>query len=82
MMGTRRWRSTLETERLRTRMLDLGIHRNMALDLYESGQATLAQAAKFANLSVEGFIELLGKAGVSAVSYSPDELAGELEIAR
>lgn len=62
-------------------MFDPGFHRKTAIDLFESGQATLAQAAKFADLSVEGFIELLGKAGVSAVSYSPDELAEELEIA-
>jgi len=54
----------------------------MALDLFESGHATLAQAAKLADLSAEAFIELLGKAGVPAVSYSPDDLTGELEIAR
>jgi len=52
------------------------------LDLYEAGQATLAQAAKLADLSVEEFIELLGQAGVPAVSYSPEELAEELENAR
>jgi prevent-host-death family protein len=28
------------------------------------------------------FIELLGKAGVPAVSYSPEDLTDELEIAR
>jgi len=64
------------------RLLALGINRAMALDLYEAGQATLAQAAKLADLSVEEFIELLGQAGVAAVSYSPEELAEELENAR
>lgn len=63
------------------RLLTLGVHRAMALDLYESGQATLAQAAKLADLSLESFIELLGQTGVPAVSYSPDELAEELEHA-
>jgi len=63
-------------------MFDLGAHRNTVIGLFESGQATLVQAAKLADLSVEGFIELLGKAGVSAVSYSPDELVDELEITR
>jgi hypothetical protein len=31
---------------------------------------------------VEGFIELLGKAGVPAVSYPSEELTEELENAR
>ncbi len=64
------------------RLLALGIHRAMALDLYASGQATLAQAAKLADLSIETFIELLGQTGVPAVSYPADELVEELEIAR
>ncbi len=64
------------------RLLALGIHRAMALDLYASGQATLAQAAKLADLSVETFIELLGQTGVPAVSYPSEELVEELEIAR
>jgi prevent-host-death family protein len=64
------------------RLLAHGIHRAMALDLYEAGHATLAQAAKLADLSVESFIELLGKAGVPAVSYAPEDLAEELENAR
>jgi predicted HTH domain antitoxin len=53
----------------------------MALDLFESGGATLAQAAKLADLSVEAFIELLGQTGVPAVDYAPEELVEELEIA-
>jgi prevent-host-death family protein len=64
------------------RLLAQGIHRAMALDLFEAGHATLAQAAKLADLSAEAFIELLGKAGVPAVSYSPEDLTDELEIAR
>ncbi len=44
------------------RLLAHGVHRTMALDVYEAGQATLAQAAKLADLSVEAFIELLGQA--------------------
>src|ERR1700704_3308334 len=63
------------------RLLAQGIHRAMALDLFEAGHATLAQAAKLADLSAEAFIELLGKTGVPAVSYSPDDLTDEREIA-
>lgn len=63
------------------RLLSLGVHRAMALDLFESGGATLAQAAKLADLSVEAFIVLLGQTGVPAVDYDPKELVEELEIA-
>jgi predicted HTH domain antitoxin len=64
------------------RLLSHGIHRAVALDLYEADRATLAQAAELADLSMEAFIELLGKAGVPAVSYPPEDLAEELENAR
>jgi predicted HTH domain antitoxin len=50
--------------------------------LFEAGQATLAQATRLAGLSVERFLEVLAEAGVAAVSYPKDELAGEVEIAR
>ena len=53
-----------------------------ALGLFESGQATIAQAAELADLPIETFIELLGQTGVPAVSYSANELAGELDLAR
>lgn len=63
------------------RLLDQGVHRNLALSLFEQRQLTLAQAAKVAGLSVDGFIDLLGRVGVPAVDYPADELAGELDAA-
>lgn len=63
------------------RLLDQGVHRNLALSLFEQRQLTLAQAAKVAGLSLDGFIDLLGRVGVPAVDYSADELAGELDAA-
>lgn len=63
-------------------LLSQGVHRTVALHLFEAGEATLAQAAKLAGLSVEGFVELLGETGIPAVSYSADELADEVEAAR
>jgi predicted HTH domain antitoxin len=50
--------------------------------LFEAGQATLAQAARLAELLVERFLEVLAEAGVPAVSYPKDEFAYEAEIAR
>lgn len=61
------------------RLLAHGINRALALHLFEGGQATLAQAAKLSGLPSEGFVELLGQAGIPAVDYSPEELAEELE---
>jgi prevent-host-death family protein len=64
------------------RLLAFGVHRSLAVHLFEAGQATLAQAARLAELSVERFLDVLGEAGVAAVSYPKDELAAEVEIAR
>jgi prevent-host-death family protein len=64
------------------RLLAVGVHRSLAVHLLEAGQATLAQAAKLAELPVERFLEVLSEAGVPAVTYPEDELAAEVEIAR
>ena len=53
------------------RLLDQGVHRALALSLYEGQHLTLAQAAKVAGLSLDGFIDLLGALGVAAVDYPP-----------
>lgn len=63
------------------RLLDLGVHRAVALHLFEAGQVTLAQAAKLAGVSLEELMELLGEAGIPAVDYPPEELEAELEAA-
>lgn len=63
------------------RLLLEGVHRGLALALFEAGQVTLGQGAKLAGLSTEGFIELLGDSGVAAASYPPEELDDELERA-
>lgn len=64
------------------RLLAQGVHRTVAVQLFEAGHATLTQASKLAGLSVEGFLELLGEMGVPAVDYPPEELEQEVEIAR
>jgi len=63
------------------RLIDQGVHRAMALHLFESHQLTLAQCAKLAGLSLEAFIELLGEVGVPAVDYPPEELEEEMAVA-
>ena len=63
------------------RLLKHGVARSLALHLFETGRATLARAAKLADMSVEEFVQLLGAAGVDAVSYPPAELDTEVEAA-
>ena len=53
----------------------------MALTLFENRQLTLAQAAQVAELSLDGFLDLLGSLGLAAVDYPAEELADELAAA-
>ncbi|MCP3662693.1 MAG: type II toxin-antitoxin system prevent-host-death family antitoxin [Gammaproteobacteria bacterium] len=62
-------------------LLNHGVHRAMALHLFESHQLTMAQSAKVADLSLEAFIELLEEAGIAAVDYPPEELDDEMAVA-
>ena len=63
------------------RLLSCGVHRALAVHLLAAGQATLAQAARLAELPIERFLEVLGEAGAPAVSYPKEDLAAEVEIA-
>jgi prevent-host-death family protein len=63
-------------------LLDLGVHRALALKLYEGRHLTMTQAAKVAGMPLDEFIDLLGAVGLPAVDYPPEELAEELHIAQ
>ena len=63
------------------RLLEHGVHRALALHLFESQKLTLAQAAKLAGMAAEEFLTLLSDAGVVAVDYAPGELDAELDTA-
>ncbi|WP_295383929.1 type II toxin-antitoxin system prevent-host-death family antitoxin [uncultured Thiodictyon sp.] len=63
------------------RLLEQGVHRALALRLFEGRQLTLAQAATVAGLSLDGFIDLLGSLGLVAVDYPAEDLAAELNAA-
>lgn len=64
------------------RLLDLGIHRAMAVHLFESGQATLSQSARIAGEPLVDFIAILGRLGIPVVDYPPEELEQELAVLR
>jgi predicted HTH domain antitoxin len=61
------------------KLLAHGVHRAMAINLFEAGQVSLGQGASLAGLSLEEFIELLGFIGIPVVNYPPEELDRELK---
>jgi predicted HTH domain antitoxin len=64
------------------RLLSLGVHRAMAVHLFESGQVTLSQSARIAGEPLVDFIEILGRLGIPVIDYPPEELEQELEVLR
>ena len=80
-MITKHGRPTILAVPFDDRLLEAGVHRALALHLFEQGQLTLAQAAKVAHVSVEDFMQVLAEAGVTAVDYPPSELEDELRTA-
>ena len=79
---TKRGRPTILAVPFDERLLELGVHRTLALRLFEQRHLTLVQAARLAAMAAEEFVALLGDAAVPAVDYPPDELAEELNTAR
>jgi predicted HTH domain antitoxin len=63
------------------RLLEHGVQRATALHLLESGVITSGQGARLAGISLEEFIEIAGKAGITMVDYPPGELEKEVEAA-
>ena len=78
---TKHGRPTILAVPFDARLLDLGVHRTLALHLFENRHLSLARAAKLAAVAVEEFVELLGKTGVPAVDYPPEELDDEITAA-
>lgn len=61
-------------------LLESGVRTSLAIKLFDDGTVTLAQAAKFAGLSIEEMIERAGAAGVAVVQLTADELDDELAV--
>lgn len=63
------------------RLLELGVHRTLALHLFEEHKLTLTRAAKLAGVTPEEFIDMMGEVDVPAVDYPPGDLDEELSTA-
>jgi prevent-host-death family protein len=64
------------------RLVALGLHRALALELVEAGRASLSQGARLAGMALVDFMELAGEAGIPVVDYPAEDLAQEVERAR
>ena len=77
---TKRGRPTVVALPFGSRLLDLGLDKELALVLFENKVLTMAQAAKFADLTLDAFMDLAAETGTVAVDYPADELKEELRV--
>lgn len=61
-------------------IIDSGLHVFLAMTAYKEGSVSLGKAAKMAKLSIEGFIERLGEAGIPVVNYEASEVESEFAL--
>jgi antitoxin (DNA-binding transcriptional repressor) of toxin-antitoxin stability system len=59
------------------RTLTLGVAKDMALQLFQTGTISLAKAARLAGIPVADFMGLLAELDIPAVDYPVEELADE-----
>ncbi len=52
----------------------------LAMKLFETGRLSLGQAAKMADYSKQGFLEILAKAGIPVFDYPASELKDEIGV--
>ena len=62
------------------RALELGVPRDLALQLFESGSLTLVKAAKLASMTVSEFMDLLAQFDIPAVTLSLGDVEREIPI--
>ena len=63
-----------------SRLLNLGLDKDLALALFERRLVTLGKAARLAGVTQDAFMDLAADAGLVAVDYPPDELTDELRV--
>lgn len=63
-------------------LLEQGVHRNLAVRLFEQKAVTLAQAARIADMPIAAFLDVLRTTGINVVDYPAREVAKELDAIR
>lgn len=59
-------------------LLDMGVHKRLAVHLFRDRLLSLSQSARLADLPIEQFLEELKSLNVDVVDYPEDELTDEL----
>lgn len=60
-------------------LLKLGVHKALAVKLYQEGVLTLNKAAKLAEMPMDKFVAVLGSVGTSVSGYNTDDVKRELD---
>ena len=60
-------------------LVRLGVHKALAVKLYQEGVLTLNKAAKLAEMPMDKFISVLGSVGISVFGYDTDDVQRELD---
>ncbi len=63
-------------------LLENGVHRSIAINLFAANCLSLAQAAALANITIYDFLDLLKETDIPVVDYSALELDEELKAGR
>lgn len=63
-----------------SRLLEVGLDKDLALALFERRLITMAKAAKLAGVTQDAFMDLIAESGLVAVDYPAEELADELRV--
>ena len=60
-------------------LLKLGVHKALAVKLYQEGVLTLNKAAKLAEMPMDKFVAVLGSVSTSVFGYDTDDVKKELD---
>ena len=77
---TKRGRPTALSVPFSARALELGVPRDVALQLFESGALTLVKAAKLCSMTVDEFMDVLARFDIPAVNLSTEDLDREMPV--
>ena len=60
-------------------LVKLGVHKALAVKLYQEGVLTLNKAARLAGMPMDKFIAVLGSVGITVFDYDTDDVQKELD---
>lgn len=77
---TKRGKPTIVAVPFGKQTLSLGVEKDLALNLFQSGVLSLVKAAQMAGMSIPEFMDLLAQLEIPAVDYPVEELANEVSL--